>query len=159
MEMLRKTITEFMKKYFEAYSTIAQDPKENHRMSEYYSPDFAVTVYVGHIAECGGEEFLFRSSSHPGIQEILTPGHMIVDEEQGMLGVLVHCKLIARATRALIREMWFSAHYKITLDERGNLKIEHLWLFAQYSPRGEKSIFEMYGEEMRSLSAEGPSTI
>jgi hypothetical protein len=53
MEMSRNSITEFMEKYFGAYSTIAQDPKENHRMAEFFSPDLVVTAYLGDIGEIG----------------------------------------------------------------------------------------------------------
>jgi hypothetical protein len=143
MEISKKSITEFMERYFGAYYTIAQDPKENYRMAEYFSPDLVVTVYLGDIDECGREEFLRRISSHPGIQETLTPKHMVIDEAQGMLAVLLHCGLTVQATGDLVREVWFSAHYKFKLDEKKALTIEHLWLFAQYARPGEKSIFDV----------------
>ena len=152
MGMSRNSITEFMERYFSVYSTFAQDPKENHRMAEFYSPDMVFSVYLGDIEECGPEEFLLRVSSHPRIQETLTPGHMVIDEAQGIVAVLVHSTFVVKATGELIREMWFSAHYRLNLDEKKTLKMDHLWLFSQYARPGEKTIYEILMEEMMKLS-------
>ena len=148
MELTKGSITDFMKRYFGAYSAIAQDPARNQQMAEYYAPDLVVEAYLGDIAESDFEGFLLISSSHLGIQETLTPEHMIIDEAQGMVAVLVRGEFTAKATGEMIREMGFSAHCQLKLDEKETIKVEHLWLFAQYPPPGEKSLFEMYEEEM-----------
>jgi hypothetical protein len=149
MKATREKITDFMKRYFESYSTIAQDPTRNHQMTQYYAPDLLVSAYIGgEVAESDLEGFLVISSSHPGIQETLSPEQMVIDEAQGLVAVLVRGVFTAKASGEVIREMSFSAHYKLKLDEKETIKIEHLWLFAQYAPAGEKSLFEMYEEEM-----------
>jgi hypothetical protein len=149
IKLTRESITDFMMRYFGAYSTIAQDPAMNRQMSEYYAPDITVSAYIGgEVAESDFEGFLLISSSHPGIQETLSPKHMVIDEAQGIVAVLVRGVFARKATGEVIREMGFSAHYQLKLDEKETIKIEHLWLFAQYAPAGEKSLFEMYEEEM-----------
>jgi hypothetical protein len=154
MEMSRKSITEFMERYFREYSALAQDPKENYRMAEFYAPDMVFSVYLGDIEECGPEEFLGRVSSHPRIQETLIPEHMIIDEAEGMVAVLVRSTFVVKATGEMVKDMWFSAHYKLKLDEKKTLKMDHLWLVAQYPRLGEKSIFEILMEESMKFFAE-----
>jgi hypothetical protein len=154
MEMSRSSITEFMEKYFRDYSVFAQDPKENYRMAEFYAPDIVFSIYLGDIEECGPEEFLRRVYSHPRIQETLTPKHMVIDEAQGMVVVLVRSTFVVKATGEMVKDMWFSAHYKLKLDEKKTLKMDHLWLFPQYPRLGEKSIFEILMEETMEFFAE-----
>ena len=147
MKYPRESVTDFMERYFAAYSTIAQDPAKNHQMVEYYSPDLIVNAYLGEVLEVDFEGFLLLSSSHPNIRETLTADHFVIDEEKGMIAVLVRGVLTSLATGEVIREMRFSAHYQLKLDEKELIKIEQLWLFSQYAPEGKKSIFEMYEEE------------
>jgi len=144
----KEHIKRFMEKYFIAYSTIAQDPENNYQMSDYYAPNLIVTIYTGEVVENNFQEFLLSSSSHQSIQETLTPEHFIIDEAHGMVAVLLKGVLAKKATGKVIREMGFSAHYQLTTDGNGAHKIVHLWIFAQYAPDEEKSIFEMYMEEM-----------
>lgn len=148
MEFNREHIKEFFEEYFEAYSTIAQDPEKNHQMSKYYAPELVVSVYLGKVEEADREYFLLRSSSHPTLLETLTPEHYIIDEASGKVAALVNGVITKKATGEVIREMWFSAHYQLKIDEEGKLKMVHLWLFSQYAPDGEKSLVELYMEDV-----------
>lgn len=144
----REQIKDFFGKYFSAYSTIAQDPEKIHQMSAFFAPDITVSVFLGEVVDSNFEEFIRLSSSHPSIQETLTPKHYIIDEAHGMIAALVKGVFTNSATGKVIREMDFSAHYQLKWDENGSIKIVHLWLFAQYAPDGEKNIFEMCLEDM-----------
>ncbi len=144
----REQIKRFLEEYFQSYSTIAQDPEKNHQMLDYYAPNIIVYLYAGDVLETNFEDFLILSSSHPSIQETLIPEHYIIDEAQSMATVLLKGELAKKATGEVFREMDFSAHYQLTTDDNGALKITHLWIFAQYAPDGEESIFELYMNEM-----------
>ena len=148
MKFNREQIKRFMEEYFLAYSTIAQDPEKNYQMSDNYATNLIVNIYMGEVVENNFQEFLLLSSSHQSIQETLTPEHFIIDEAHGMAAVLLKGVLTKKATGKVIREMGFSAHYQLTTDDNGARKIVQLWIFAQYAPDEEKSIFEMYMEEM-----------
>jgi hypothetical protein len=143
----RDSVIDFMERYLIAYSTIAQDPKTTHQMYEFYPPDLTVIIYVDPVDICNREEMLAATSTHPDIQETLTPQQFIIDEAQGMVAALIQCNLTDKATGELLRQMNFSGHYQLKFDEEENLKIKNLWLFAQYPPSGEESIFEMYQED------------
>jgi hypothetical protein len=69
----RDRVMDFMERYLIAYSTIAQDPKTTHQMYEFYPPDLLAIIYVDPVNICNREEMLAGTSTHPDIQETLTP--------------------------------------------------------------------------------------
>ena len=69
----RDRVIDFMERYLIAYSTIAQDPKTTHQMYEFYPPDLMAIIYVDPVDICNREEMLAGTSTHPDIQETLTP--------------------------------------------------------------------------------------
>ena len=154
MELARDRILEYLKTYFTAYSTVAQDPRTVHLMNGYYAPDLTVTVYTPRISVSDLGTFLRRSSSHPDIQETLIPEQIIVDERQRMATVQLKGEFTFKATGEVMTHM-FSAHYQFALDENERLKIKNLWLFAQLVRSGKQSIFEIYEEAFRKLKHPG----
>jgi hypothetical protein len=147
MELTHENIMDFMKRYFVAYSTLAQNPETNHRMNEYFAPDFEVTLYVyaPPTAAINREKFLLMSASHPGIQETITPEHIIVDDKQHMAAVLLTGEFTVENTGEIIRQT-FSAHYQLGLDEEKNIKLKSLRLFGQSTAPSERNIFDLYHE-------------
>ena len=154
MGLSRDRIVESLKKYFAAYSTVAQDPRTTHLMNDYYTPDLTVTVYTPRISVSDRGAFLRRSSSHPDIQETLIPEQIIVDERQQMATVQLRGEFTFKATGEVMKHM-FSAHYQFVIDENERIKIKNLWLFAQLVRPGNKSIFEIYEEAFRKLKQPG----
>jgi hypothetical protein len=150
MEFAHDQIVEYLKKYFTAYSTVAQDPRTTHQMNDYYAADLTVTVYTPRISVSNRETMLRRSSSHPDIQETLIPEQIIVDERQHMATVLLKGEFTFKATGEVMTHM-FSAHYQFTLDENERVKIKNLWLFAQLVRSGKQSIFEIYEQAFRNI--------
>ncbi len=150
MELAHDQIMEYLKKYFIAYSTVAQDPRTTHQMNDYYAPDLTVTVYTPRVSVSDRETMLRRSSSHPDIQETLIPEQIIVDERQHMATVLLRGEFAFKATGEVMTHM-FSAHYQFVFDEKERIKIKSLWLFAQLVRSGRQSIFEIYEEAFRRL--------
>jgi hypothetical protein len=154
MELAHDQIVEYLRKYFTAYSTVAQDPRTTHQMNDYYAPDLTVTVYTPRVSVSNRETMLRRSSSHPDIQETLIPEHIMVDERQHMATVLLRGEFTFKATGEVLTHM-FSAHYQFVLDEKERVKIKNLWLFAQLVRSGKQSIFEIYEEAFRRLKQPG----
>jgi hypothetical protein len=154
MELAHDQIVEYLRKYFTAYSTVAQDPRTTHQMNDYYAPDLTVTVYTPRVSVSNRETMLRRSSSHQDIQETLIPEHIMVDERQHMATVLLRGEFTFKATGEVLTHM-FSAHYQFVLDEKERVKIKNLWLFAQLVRSGKQSIFEIYEEAFRRLKQPG----
>jgi hypothetical protein len=151
MDLTHDRIMEFMRRYFGAYSTVAQDPKTVQQMNEYYAPELRVTIYTPRIAVSDRESFLHRSSSHPTIQETLIPEYIIADAIQHMAAALLKGEFTFKTTGEVITQM-FSAHYQLKVDEKNSIKIKNLSLFGQYVPHGKQNIFEIYEELYRKLS-------
>lgn len=150
MELARDRIVEYLKSYFVAYGTIAQDPQTVHMMNEYYAPDLTVTVYTPRISVSDRAGFLRRASSHPDIQETLIPEQIIVDERQRMAAVQLRGEFTFKATMEVMTHM-FSANYEFAFDENERIRIKNLWLFAQLVRSGKQSIFEIYEEAFGKL--------
>lgn len=150
MNLAHDDIMEFMRRYFGAYSTVAQDPKTAYQMKEYYDQELRVTIYTSRIAVSDREGFLSRSSSHPTIQETLVPEYIIVDAMQHMAAALLKGEFTFKTTGEVMTQM-FSAHYQFKMDEKNSIKIKNLSLFAQYVPHGKQTIFEIYEELYRKL--------
>lgn len=150
MELKYDNIMYFIKNYFKAYSTIAQDPKTSHQMHEYYAPDIKVAQYFPQMAISDRDQFLRISSSHPTIQETLIPEHIIVDDRQKMVAVLLRGEFTIKATGEVITQI-FTAHYQLKLDEKNTIKIKNLWIFAEYVPPGKQNIVDLYEEAFRKL--------
>lgn len=143
-------ITDFMNRYFKAYSTLAQNPETSHKMHEYYSPALKVIQFFPVRAESDREQFLKISAAHPAIQETLIPEHIIVDEKQMLAGVLLRGEFTIKDTGEVITQM-FTAHYQLILDEAKTLKITELSIFAEYVAPGSQNIISLYEEAFKNL--------
>ena len=141
-------IMNFMKRYFKAFSTMAQDPNTTHKMHEFYSPELRVTQYFPQMVVSDREQFLRISSSHPDIQETLIPEHIIVDDRQKMVAVFLRGEFTIKATKEIIVQM-FTAHYQLILDANSTIKITDLLIFAEYAPPGKQNIVTLYEEAFR----------
>lgn len=153
MGMSRARITDFMQRYFSAYSTVAQDPQQNHRMHAFYAPEVEIVTYLGEEARHGREDFMAIAASHPPIEETFTPRQFIIDEQQGMVSALLDCRMVERATGALLRQMSFMAHYQLRPEGDGSLRMTRLSIFGQYPRAGEPDLFTLIGETMARLAA------
>jgi len=150
MLLTYENMMDFMKRYFKAYCTIAQDPETTHGMKEFYSPDFKVIQYFPRCAVSDLELFLEMSSSHDGIQETLLPEYIMVDDRQKKVAVYLKADFSVEATGEVISEM-ASAFYQLELDEKGTIKIRELILFQAYPEPGKKGIVELYAEAFSKL--------
>jgi hypothetical protein len=150
MKLTYDNLMNFMKRYFKAYSTIAQDPKTTHKMREFYSPDFKIIQYFPRYAVSDLDLFLEMSSSHRGIHETLLPEYIIVDDRQNKVAVYLRADFLIEETGEVVSEM-ASAFYQIKLDEEGTIKIKELILFQAYPEPGKKGIVELYAEAFKKL--------
>jgi hypothetical protein len=141
MELTYEDMIDFMERYFNAYSAIAQDPKTTHLMRQFLSPDFKVTQYFPRYAVVPLDLFLEISSSHPHFDEKLIPKDLIVDERQKKVAVYLRGEFTMKSTGEHLIQM-FSAHYSLALNNEGEIKIQDLLLFTEYVPPGKTNIVE-----------------
>jgi hypothetical protein len=135
--------------YFKMYSTVAQNPETTNVMHKFYAPEIEFAVYFPQKIVANREQFLAISSSHPGIQETLIPRHIMVDEKQGLVGVLLNAKFAIEKTGEVI-EQEFTAHYKLKKDENNTPKITNVWIFAEYVPPGTQNIIALYEDAFKA---------
>lgn len=152
MAFSHEDIMDFMKRYFDAFNTLAQNPDTSPRMYEYYSPELKVTQFFLPIgtAAFNREQFLRISSSHPEVQETLIPEHIIVDAKQNMAAAFLRGEFTVKATKEVIVQM-FTAHYQLIQDENNTIKIKDLLIFAEYLPPGKQNIGDLYENAFRNL--------
>ncbi|MCZ7662767.1 MAG: hypothetical protein M5U22_07440 [Thermoleophilia bacterium] len=153
MEFDRQAMKDFFlddqRGYFKSYSTVAQDPDHCSDMFRFYSPDIAVTTYFPIVMVVNREQFLKISCAHPHIQETLIPQHCAIDENQGLFAVLLKATFEIKSSGEVV-EQEFTAHYKLTKDEEDELKIEKLWIFAEWVAPGRTNIVDLYEDAFRA---------
>lgn len=135
--------------YFKSYSTVAQDPDRCTEMYRFYAPDIAVATYFPVLMVVDREQFLKISCAHPHIQETLIPQHCAIDEKQGLFAVLLKATFEIKSSGEVV-EQEFTAHYKVVKDEDDELKIDKLWIFAEWVPPGRTNIVDLYEEAFRA---------
>ena len=152
MPFSHEDIMDFMKRYFDAFNTLAQNPDTAPRMHEFYSPELKVTQFFlpKEMPPFNREQFLRISSSHPAVQETLIPEHLIVDEKQNMVAAFLRGEFTVKATEEVIVQM-FTAHYQLIQDENDAVKIEDLLIFGEYLPPENQSIGDLYESAFRNL--------
>jgi hypothetical protein len=135
--------------YFKAYSTVAQDATACTEMYRFYAPNIEVATYFPMLMVVNREQFLKISCAHPHIQETLIPQHYAIDEKQGLLAVLLMATFEIKESGEVIKQE-FTAHYKLAKDENDDLKIEKLWIFAEWVPPGRTNIVDLYEEAFKA---------
>jgi len=135
--------------YFKSYSTVAQQVATCTEMYRFYAPDIEVATYFPMLMVVNREQFLKISCAHPHIQETLIPQHYAIDEKQGLLAVLLNATFEIKSTGEVV-EQEFTAHYKLTKDKNDDLKIEKLWIFAEWVPPGRTNIVDLYEDAFKA---------
>jgi len=137
MEFTYDNIVKFMKDYFKAYNTYAQDPKTTHRMHDYYAPDFEIIHYVAGANKISGrDKFLRLMSSHPSSHETLTPEDIVVDERRKFSVVLLKTEVVDKQLRKVVVVERYLVHYQLVLDENDTIKIKKILFFREVLPPG-----------------------
>jgi hypothetical protein len=137
MKITYDNIVEFMKDYFETFSTCAQNPKTARQMEDYLTPDLEFVPYIaGNARISGRDEFLRLMSAHPSSIERLTPEDIMVDEKRRIAVVLIKTEIIDSATGKILVTKRYHVVYKLILDRNKTLKIRKILFFEEILPPG-----------------------
>lgn len=139
MEFTYDNILGFMKRYYKGFPENALHPETKHKMHEFYSPRFRVKVHLSKPLEFNREKFLRFTSVHPHFTDTPNPEHIIIDEKQNRVAVLVRTEFILKETGVTYTQL-MSAHYLLELDEENTIKIKEILMFPQPPPPGEPDL-------------------
>lgn len=134
MKMTREGILKFMQDYFAVYSQSGQDRALRDRMSDYFTPDFVFTGYLGlaePVVHRGRDVFLNRGAAHPTSYERLTPEEMTIDETQQTVFAVIKFEFIDRQTDEVVVVERGATQYRLVLDEKGSIQIKSFDFFPQ----------------------------
>jgi hypothetical protein len=134
MEMTHEGILKFMQGYFAVYGQSGRDGALTDRVSDYFTPDFVFTGYLGlpEPVVCRGRDAFFaRSATHPSSYERLTPEEMTIDETQQTVCAVIKFEFIDRQTGEVLVVERGATHYRLVLDEKGSIQIKSFVFFPQ----------------------------
>jgi hypothetical protein len=152
MEFTYDVIVNWMKEYFDTYSTYGQESETFTRMNKYFAPDLR---FIPYIAQLGGPEggfrnraeFLRTAIAHTGWYEKLTPLDITVDERRKTVVVLFNIDVYNRKTGQVAVKRNAIAHYELILDDHGDIKIKTIRFFWEVMPKGVPEFFELFPEQ------------
>ncbi len=134
MEMTYDGILKFMQDYLRVYGQSGQDCALTDGMSDYFTPDFVFTGYLGlpePVVYRGRDAFLARGAAHPSSYERLTPEQMTIDETQQTVFAIIKFEFIDRKTGEVLVVERGATQYQLILDENGSIKIKSFVFFPQ----------------------------
>ncbi len=152
MELTYDSIKEWVKEYFDTYSTYGQKTEAADKMYKYFAPDL---VFIPYIAGIGGpkggfrsaDEFIQTAKSHPSWYERLIPDDITIDERRGVFVALFRMEVVdAKKEEVAIRKSAM-AHYELMLDEEKNIKIKTIRFFWEVMPEGFKEFYDLFGRD------------
>jgi hypothetical protein len=148
MKLTYDAILKFMKGYFETFNKYGQDPKNFHRMDDFFAPDVEFSPYVaGIIHTKGRDNFYPVLLSHPSGYEKLTPEEIIVDERQGAAVVLIKAEISDSKTKEVLVTKRYFVLYPLALDEKKTIKIKKVRLFWEVLPPGTMEISDVFARD------------
>jgi hypothetical protein len=148
MELTYDAIHRFMKDYFETFNTYGQDPKNIHRMDDFFAPDVEFSPYVaGVIHTTGRDNFYHVLLSHPSGYEKLTPEEIIIDEKRAAAVVLIKAEISDPKTKEVLVTKRYFVLYPLALDEKKTIKIKKVRLFWEVLPPGAMEISDVFAKD------------
>jgi len=152
MELTYDSIQNWMKEYFETYSTFGQKPETADRMKEYFAPDLRFIPYIAGIGGPEGgfhnrDEFIHTAKSHPSWYERLIPDDITIDERRNTVVVLFRMEVVDTKTNEIAIKKSALAHYQLVLDENETIKIKKILFFWETMPPDKKEFYELFGRE------------
>ena len=139
MKQTYEEILRWMRDYFNAYNSYAQNPETVGRMSDYFTPD---VHFVPYISAFGGpenpvtnrEDFFRMFTGHPSVYEKFDVEDIVVDDRRMVATALLDVRLFESKTdRELLRKHYLP-RYELVLDENNTLKIKTILFFWEASP-------------------------
>ncbi len=118
MELTYENMQNFIKDYFPAFIKYGQDPKENHRLHDYFSENFEFYPEIpGVVPVFDRDLFLTQMSSHPSCREEMEPEDIFIDLKRKAVVALLNARIVDTKTgEVLVRKKYFPVYY-LELDK------------------------------------------
>ena len=150
MELTYDNIQNWMKEYFETYSTYGQKPETADCMKDFFAPDLQFIPYIAGIGGPEGgfkscDEFIETAKSHPSWYEKLIPEDMTIDERQKTVVVCFRMEVVDTGKNEVVIRKNAIAHYQLIRDEGNTIKIKTIRFFWEVMPEGFKEFYDIYG--------------
>ncbi len=144
MKMTYDQMAEWIEVYFADFNKYGQDPREIHRMDEYFSKDFVFNPYIAYVGKVSGRDEWYKVlTSHPSGIEVLTPEAVIIDDRRQEFVAQIRTDLVDRDTREVLLTKRYLARYPL-VEEDGKMKIERLEFFWEILPEGALEIDDVF---------------
>ena len=144
MKMTYDQMAEWIEVYFADFNKYGQDPREIHRMDEYFSKDFVFNPYIAYVGKVSGRDEWYKVlTSHPSGIEVLTPEAVIIDDRRQEFVAQIKTELVDRDTREVLLTKRYLARYPL-VEEDGKMKIERLEFFWEILPEGAMEIDDVF---------------
>jgi transglutaminase-like putative cysteine protease len=144
MKMTYDQMAEWIEVYFADFNKYGQDPREIHRMDEYFSKDFVFNPYIAYVGKVSGRDEWYKVlTSHPSGIEVLTPEAVIIDDRRQEFVAQIKTDLVDRDTREVLLTKRYLARYPL-VEEDGKMKIERLEFFWEILPEGALEIDDVF---------------
>ena len=144
MKMTYDQMAEWIEVYFADFNKYGQDPREIHRMDEYFSKDFVFNPYIAYVGKVSGRDEWYKVlTSHPSGIEVLTPEAVIIDDRRQEFVAQIRTDLVDRDTREVLLTKRYLARYPL-VEEDGKMKIERLEFFWEILPEGAMEIDDVF---------------
>jgi len=144
MKLTYDQMAEWIDVYFADFNKYGQDPREIHRMDEYFSKDFVFNPYIAYVGKVSGrDEWYTVLTSHPSGIEVLTPEAVIIDDRRQEFVAQIKTDLVDRDTRSVLLTKRYLARYPL-VEEDGKMKIERLEFFWEILPEGALEIDDVF---------------
>ena len=147
MKMTYDQMAEWIEVYFADFNKYGQDPREIHRMDEYFSKDFVFNPYIAFVGKVAGRDEWYKVLlSHPSGIERLTPEDVVIDEKRQTFVAQIKTDLIDSKTNEVLVTKRYLARYPL-IEEDGKPKISRLDFFWEVLPAGALEIDDVFDRD------------
>ncbi len=136
MEVTYENVVKWFNTYFKDVNK-NQGPLELvGSLKKYFTPDFEFMMYTAppFFKPPLSREELLMLFVHPGLHEKLTPQYYVIDVERMIVVVQFEIRFTDQKSGKAFPPKQASAHYHLTVDETGDLKIRKIQYWTQSSP-------------------------
>jgi len=149
VELTYENIEKWMREYFEAYNSYAQNPDTVERMNDYFMPDMEFIPYVAQLKGPKGsvtsrDDFYKILAGHPSSYETFVPEDIAIDERRSVVVVLLKVQVFDSKTKEVLLRKSYLPHYQLVLDENNTIKIKTIKFFWEVMPPGTLEVHELF---------------
>jgi len=139
MELTYENVTKWFDDYFKAFDLFAGNLETVPEMQKFFTPDLEFWPFNMPGERPNTRADLLRIMVHPGLHEEFTPQGYIVDLENMIVVVKLKLQFNDETTGQVWPAKMASAHYKIILDQKNNIKIKKIEYFTEAALPGDSA--------------------